>query len=147
MSFLFWFYVFCEKSKTEEASVDEALGYAISHIFWNDEGIMITCYLRVENDREVIQTGEYQRAEELVSDNFELLSEKRKKETQIKQTILAGKEVYYYLSRYRNISGKFQTIFSACEVEPEKIFEFDLTCSSWSRELSMENFEEFFYFE
>lgn len=131
----------------EEAEVHTDLGYVSSPMMTSDIGSMVHCCYNVATEEE-IREDEYSHPEELVQEDYQLLSKKTQENTKIKQFVVDGKYiVHYYIARYKKGRDKFQTIFAACELEPGKVFEYQLTYASWEYKVTEQDMEPFFRFQ
>lgn len=130
-----------------EAETNEELGYVLSPVMMHENGGMANCCYNVATEEEIREDA-YSHPEELVQEDFELLSKKTQENTKIKQLVVDGKYVvYYYIARYKKGRDKFQTIYAACELELGKVFEFALTYASWEYKVTEQDMEPFFCFQ
>lgn len=131
----------------EEAEVHEDLGYVSSPVMESEIGGMVHCHYNVATEEELFE-NDYSSPEELVQENFELLSKKTQENTKIQQLVVDGRYiVHYYIACYRKNRDKFQSVYAACELEPGKVFEVEMTYASWEYRLTEKDLEPFFQFQ
>lgn len=131
----------------EEAEVHEDLGYVSSPVMDSEIGGMVHCSYNVATEEELFE-NDYSSPEELVREDFELLSKKTQENTKIQQLVVDGRYiVYYYIARYKKNRDKFQSVYAACELEPGKVFEVEMTYATWEYRLTEKDLEPFFQFQ
>lgn len=131
----------------EEAEVHEELGYVSSPVMTHETGGVVHCCYNVATEEELLE-DEYMHPKELVQEDYELLSQKTQENTKILQFVVDGRYiVHYFIARYKENRNKFQRVYAACELEPGKVFEVEMTFASWEYGLAEKDLEPFFQFQ
>lgn len=131
----------------EETEVHEDLGYVSSPIMTHETGGIVHCNYNLATEEELLE-NDYYHPEELVQEDYELLSRKTQENTKILQFVVDGRyTVHYFIARYKENRNKIQRLFAACELAPGKVFEVEMTFASWEYELTEKDLEPFFQFQ
>ena len=123
----------------KEEEVDENLGYVSSPVMTSEIGGIVHCCYNVATEDD---------PEELVHEDYKLLSKKTQENTKLQQIVVDGRYiVHYFIARYKENRNKFQRVYAACELEPGKVFEMEMTYASWEYRLTEKDLEPFFRFQ